>query len=83
MLDDRKARGAPIAYKIYPAGHIWDWPELQTLNWPDVAYDPDVTEQCAKDGFEFLDKALKQPCAIDNPPPRGGKVAPDFGTGAP
>ena len=59
MLDDRKARGSPVDYKIYPATHIWDWPELQTLNWPDLAYDPEVTEQSAKDAFAFLDKALR------------------------
>jgi dienelactone hydrolase len=59
MLGDRKARGAAIEYKIYPASHIWDWPELQTLNWPDVAYDPMVTEQSAQDAFAFLDTELK------------------------
>jgi dienelactone hydrolase len=59
MLDDRKGRGAAIDYKIYVANHIWDWPELKTLNWPDLAYDPEVTEQSAKDAFAFLAKELK------------------------
>lgn len=59
MLNDRKARGSPVAYKIYPATHIWDWPEIPQLGWKDVAYDPEVTEQSAKDAFAFLDKELK------------------------
>jgi dienelactone hydrolase len=59
MLGDRKARGSPIDYKIYSATHIWDWPEIPQLGWPDVAYDPDVTEQSARDAFAFLDKQLK------------------------
>ena len=59
MLNDRKARGSPVAYKIYPATHIWDWPEIPQLGWKDVTYDPEVTEQSARDAFAFLDKELK------------------------
>jgi len=59
MLDDRKALHAPVSYKIYPATHIWDWPELPHLGWTDVVYDPEITEQSAKDMFEFLDSQLK------------------------
>ena len=51
--------GSPVAYKIYPATHIWDWPEIPKLGWKDVAYDPEVTEQSARDTFAFLDKELK------------------------
>jgi dienelactone hydrolase len=59
LLGDRKSRGSPVAYKIYPATHIWDWSELPQLGWKDVTYDPDVTEQSARDAFAFLDKELK------------------------
>jgi len=68
MSDERKALGAPIDYVIYPATHAWDVRELGTGGLHDknandddefFAYNPEVTEQSARDAFAFLDAHLK------------------------
>jgi dienelactone hydrolase len=72
MLDKRKAEGDPISYIVYHATHIWDWREWamsglrarhpgKNLAGEEVKFEfnPDVTEQSAKDAFAFLDKHVK------------------------
>jgi dienelactone hydrolase len=70
MLDKRKAEGDPISYIVYHATHIWDWREWamsglashrKNLAGEEVKYEfnPDVTEQSAKDAFAFLGKHVK------------------------
>jgi dienelactone hydrolase len=69
MLDKRKAEGDPISYIVYHATHIWDWREMAMAGrtyrknraGEEVKYEfnPDVTEQSAKDAFAFLDKHVK------------------------
>ena len=70
MLDKRKAEGDPISYIVYHATHIWDWREMAmsglTPHHKNMAgeevkmeFNPDVTEQSAKDAFAFLDKHVR------------------------
>jgi dienelactone hydrolase len=71
LLDERKAKGAPLEYIIYPATHVWDIEEnsyepVQTtvkgLGGRDipVEYNREVTVQSAHDAFAFLDRYLNK-----------------------
>jgi dienelactone hydrolase len=72
LLDEQKAKGAPLEYVVYPATHIWDVqelsyePEQRTIyvgggrDVP-VEYNRDVTLRSAHDAFGFLDRYLKKP----------------------
>jgi dienelactone hydrolase len=69
LLDEQKAKGAPLEYVIYPATHIWDVQELSYEAQPVtetvggrqvlVEYNPEVTLRSAHDAFAFLDRYLK------------------------
>jgi dienelactone hydrolase len=69
LLDDRKAKGAPLEYIVYPATHIWDVQETsyepvqrtERVGGRDVPveYNREVTIQSAHDAFAFLDRYLK------------------------
>lgn len=69
LLDEQKAKGAPLEYVIYPATHIWDVQETsyepvqrtEKVGGRDVPveYNREVTIQSAHDAFAFLDRYLK------------------------
>jgi len=69
LLDEQKAKGAPLEYVVYPATHIWDVQELSEGPQPRtenvggrlvrVEYDHEITLRSAHDAFVFLDRYLK------------------------
>ena len=77
LLDEQKAKGAPLEYVTYPATHSWDEQESSYVRQPhtvDVSgrsvrleYNSEVTVRSANDAFAFLNKYLMttSPVQID------------------
>ena len=69
LLDEQKARGAPLEYIVYQATHGWDeqesnyGPQPHTVQVGDrdvpIDYNYEVTLRSARDAFAFLDRYLK------------------------
>ena len=69
LLDEQKAKGAPLEYVIYPATHSWDEQESSYVRQPyrvevvgrnvRLEYSPEVTVRSANEAFAFLNRYLK------------------------
>jgi virginiamycin B lyase len=69
LLDEQKAKGAPLEYVTYPATHSWDEQESSYGRQPHTVevgerdvrleYNSEVTDRSAHDAFAFLNRYLK------------------------